>query len=785
MRLFSAAFVAGTAVLQQAPALPDLRYLGIAVALLLASRLPRQALARSLLVAAAGFAAGHDLAAWRAHQRVADELPRGMEGRDIEVEGVVTGLPRHGERGTRFLFDPRPGAAGVAVPSRVWLAWHGPRGAESAGTPAPAQLRAGQRWRLTVRLKRPRGTANPHAFDFESWSMARGIRATGYVRSTPAPVLLADHEPGWPQTLHRLRGEVREAMQSRLGEARFAGVLVALAIGEQDAIAAADWEVFWRTGVGHLVSISGLHVTMFASLAFAVTAWFWVRVPALALAVAARKAAAVAGVAAAAAYTLVAGFGVPAQRTLVMLAAGAASLLADRPSSPSRVLAAAALAVVLVDPWAVLAPGFWLSFGAVGAIFFTLSLRDRPPRALAAAVATQVAVTLALAPLLAALFGEVSLVSPLANAFAIPWVSMVVVPLTLGGSLLPLPALLHAAHALLEAAMVPLQWLASFPGAMVEGAAAPLPALPCALAGAALLLAPRGLPLRAAGVTLLLPLALFRAPAPAPGEAWVDVLDVGQGLAVIVRTAGRALAYDAGPSWNADSDSGARIVVPYLRGEGVRRLDGLVISHADDDHAGGARSLARARAPPWMLSSLPEGDARHGFVPASRPCIAGLRWDWDGVAFEILHPAAEALRDRRRENDRSCVLRVATAAGAVLLAGDIERRAEAELVAREGGRLRAHALLVPHHGSRSSSTPAFVAAVAPSLAIVSAGWRNRFRQPSPEVEARYREQGARVLRTDLEGALRLALPAGADDVPTVRALSVRIRYWSDRGAAGP
>ena len=780
MRLFAASFLAGTVVLQQAAALPDTRLAGLAGALLLATRLARHAAARAILVALAGFLAGHDLAAWRAESRLADELPRAWEGRDIEVEGVVTGLPQAGERGTRFLFDPLVVAPGAEVPSRVSLTWYGPRGEEAGRTAAPPDIRAGERWRFTVRLKRPRGLANPHGFDFEPWALARGIRATGYVRAASAPVRLAANEPGWPQSLHRLRGDVRDAMRASLGEARFAGVLVALAIGDQDAIAGPDWTVFWRTGVGHLVSISGLHVTMLASLAFALVAFAWVRVPRLALAVPARKAGAVAGVAAATAYTLLAGFGVPAQRTLVMLTAAAACLLADRQASPSRVFAAAALAVLVLDPWAVLSPGFWLSFGAVGAIFFAFALRTRPPGALRGAVTTQAAVTLALWPLLAALFGEVSAVSPVANAFAIPLVSLVIVPLTLAGALLPLPGLLVPAHGLLEAAMVPLEALSALPFAVVENAAAPMTLVACASAGAILLLAPRGLPLRSAGAALVLPLACFVAPAPPPGAAWIDVLDVGQGLAVVVRTATHALAYDAGPGWTAESDSGSRIVVPFLRGEGIRRLDGLVVTHADDDHAGGAASVAKAREPAWLMAVLPEGDERLALAPVSLACVAGMRWAWDGVDFEVLHPAAEALHDRRRENDRSCVLRVDAASGSALLAADIERRAEDELLARSPGRLKADALLVPHHGSRTSSTPAFVDAVSPSLAIVSAGWRNRFRQPSPEVEARYRERGAAILRTDLHGALRVRLPASPGSTVEVRSEAESGRYWSDR-----
>jgi len=355
-----------------------------------------------------------------------------------------------------------------------------------------------------------------------------------------------------------------------------------------------------------------------------------------------------------------------------------------------------------------------------------------------------------------------------------------VVPLTLAGALAGAPGLLEAAHVLMEATMVPLEWLAAWPGAVRESADAPFVPFAAALAGAFVLLAPRGVPLRFAGFVLALPLACFTPPAPPPGAAWLDVLDVGQGLAAVVRTASHTLVYDTGPAWTDDSDSGGRIVAPFLRGEGIRSLDGVVVTHADDDHAGGAASVARARNPRWLLSTLAEGDARHATFAESRRCLAGLAWDWDGVQFEILHPDAMALADpRRRENDRACVLRVRAGGATALLASDIEKLAESELLARDAPGLRARVLLVPHHGSRTSSTPAFVAAVAPEIAVISAGWRNRFRHPSPAVLQRYALLGIRVLRTDLDGAVRVELPAGPEALVVTREAD-KARYWSDR-----
>ena len=779
MRLFVLAFTLGTLLLQQASELPDPSPLLAGVAAMLATRLARTPMLRVVLVAVGGLAIGYGHAAWRAEVRLADELPRGWEGRDVAIVGRVASLPQVSERGTRFLFDVEEvRSAGAYVPRHVSLTWY----ADARADRPPPRLIPGSQWVVTARMKRPRGLANPHTFEFEPWALERGIRATGYVRAKPAAVALAPPADGWPYTLHRWREAIRQSMQDALGDARLRGVIVALAIGDQDAIAAADWEVFWRTGVGHLMSISGLHITMFAGLAFALAHFAWVRAPGLALRIPARRAAVVAGMLAALAYTLMTGYAVPAQRTFLMLATVALCVLVDHHGSPSRVLALAALVVLLVDPWAVLSAGFWLSFGAVAAIFYAMGLRTGHPGRIQAAVVEQLAVTLVMLPMLLALFQQVSLVSPIANAIAIPVVSLVVVPLAILGGFSGSPWLLEAAHAVMVAVMVPLETLAALPLAMLESHAPQPWTVAAAIVGSAWLLAPRGVPMRSAGAIWLLPLFLVTPGRPGWGEAWVDVLDVGNGLAVIVRTESHALAYDAGPAWSDDGDSGARIVVPYLRGEGIARLDGLVISHADDDHAGGAISVAASREPPWLLSSLKRDHPLQLLFDDSRRCEAGQRWTWDGVEFAIVHPAADAYfdppgRKPRKENDRSCVLRVASKERvAALIAGDAEARAEMEMVARAGSGLRSAFLVVPHHGSKTSSTEAFLDAVSARVAVFSVGFRNRFGHPHPPVLARYVARRAGLRRTDAEGALRVTLGESAAARRLVRA----VRYWSER-----
>ncbi len=781
MRLFCLAFVLATAWLQVQATLPEARVglVGFAALLALCLVPPGARGLRFALCLAAGASLGIGLAAWRAELRLADALPFAWEGRDIEVTGIVASLPRFDERATRFSFDVETVAtAGAVVPPRVALTWYAQRGSVAAPTFAAAE-----RWRLTVRLKRPRGLANPHGFDFEPWALERGLRATGYVRAAPAPVRLAARVDGWPWTLHRWRGGIRDAMAARLGDARLGGVLVALAIGDQDAIAQQDWRVFWRTGVGHLMSISGLHITMLSALAMALAQFAWVRVPGAALRLPAKKAGVMIAAFTALAYALLTGFAIPAQRTVLMLATLAACVLADRHESASRVLALAAVVVLAADPWAVLAVGFWLSFGAVGAIFYVLALRTGAAGRLHGAAREQLAVTVLMFPMLVALFQEASLVAPIANALAIPVVSLLVVPLTLAGAFLGAGVLLDAAHQLLAWLMVALELLAAWPGAVLESHAPAPWTVAAAVAGCAWLLAPRGLPLRWMGAAWIAPMFALQPSQPAPGEAWVDVLDVGHGLAVVVRTASHALVYDAGPGWSAESDSGSRIVVPFLRGEGIRRLDALVVSHGDGDHYGGAAAVADARRPAWLLSSLASDDAlQRAFATALR-CEAGQRWTWDGVRFEVLHPGAAAYaRERtRKANDLGCVLRIASRGASLLLAADVESRGEAEMLARGAAALRSEVLLVPHHGSRTSSTPAFLDAVAPRVALLSVGHRDRFGHPHREVMERYAQRSIEVHRTDRRGALHLVLPAQTGAPVTVLGQEGRRRYWSDRG----
>lgn len=803
-----AAFAIGVCLLQTSAALmPAAAWLTPVAGFLLLLAWRIRGHAGALSAALASVVLGAAYASWRAEARLADALDPQWEGRALTLTGVIDGLPAANERGTRFAFAVESvAAAGVGVgagsaspasmqvPSRVSLAWFPDPDRDDDASAVPP-LRAGERWTLRVRLKRPHGTVNPGGFDLEAWLLQHGLRATGHVVRDAANAR-RDAFAGRPRdVVSRAREAVRDRFLRDLAGAPYAGVVVALAIGDQRAIDEAQWAVFNRTGVGHLVSISGMHVTVFASLAGTLAFALLRRSVRITSRLPARKVAAGVGIACAAAYTALAGSEVPAVRTFVMLAIAAAGLWLGRPGTAGVVWLWALAGVLVWDPWAPLTPGFWLSYAAVALLLYASAARlsvepaagwrGRAAGTLREGTLAQWVVTVGLTPLTLALFAQTSLVAPFANAIAIPVVTLGVVPLALLAIVLPLTWLPVAAHAVLLPLMSYLEWLAAWPDATWQQHAPPAWTVATGVVGVLWILAPRGVPGRGWGIAWLLPLALVRPLPPAEGAFRLTVLDVGQGLAAVVETHRHVLVYDTGPGFNDVADAGGRIVAPYLRAMGLPRADAIVISHQDLDHAGGALSLMRAISFGSLLSSLPSDHPVFAFSARqhdSLQCIAGQEWTWDGVHFTILHPTRAEYDDpRTKTNDRSCVLRIDGAGGSALLTGDVEAISEARLLRKAPGWLRADLLVVPHHGSRTSSSLPFVRAVAPSLAIVASGYRNRFGHPKPDVLARYTGRGVEVARTDRAGAVTVTFapeaPWGATGERERAA-----RYW--RNAAG-
>jgi len=701
------------------------------------------------------------LTGWRASVFVDGALDSALEGLDITVSGVVATMPQPFENGQRFRFEvsssTRQGQP-VRLPGKLELAWYAraltsrddvDAGATASSAPAPA-LRAGQRWQFVVRLKAPHGAVNPHGFDLELWQWEQGVQATGYVRNgrdDPPPELLAQT---WQHPLERWRQRVRERIYAQVLEPRAAGLIAALVVGDQGAIERADWNVFRATGVAHLMSISGLHITLFAWLAAALLGRLWHRSQRLCLAWPAANAALLGGVLLAGGYALFSGWGVPAQRTVLMLCALAVLRLQGARWPWPMVWLLAAAVVVAVDPWALLQAGFWLSFVAVGVLFASDSRAvgahsTRAGGYFYSMFREQGVITLALLPLTLLLFGQVSLVGLLANLLAIPWVTLLLTPLAMLGVLLaPLWSAAAWTAGLLSDV---LQWLASWPWAVWWVAQAPLWAGAAGLLGGVLLVLRLPLSLRACGVPLLLPVLLWQAPLPPPGEFELLAVDVGQGSAVLLRTAQHALLFDAGPRYSSDSDAGHRVLVPLLHSLNVR-LDTLILSHRDSDHAGGGATLRAMQPGAALLTSMDE--ALHGV--ADKRCVAGQRWRWDGVDFELLHPQAGDYSVVKKPNAMSCVLRVSSAAHSALLTGDLEQAQERQLVAL-GAPVRADVLVVPHHGSKTSSSAEFLDAVQARFALVQSGYRNRFGHPAGPVLVRYAQRHIAVIDTPHCGAI--------------------------------
>ncbi|MDB5881627.1 MAG: internalization-related competence protein-like protein [Ramlibacter sp.] len=725
---------------------------------------------RAVCAVAAGTLLSFSLCGLRSVEFAAHALKPALEGRDISVTGVIAAMPQRNETGLRFRLEVESAKlddAAIDLVPELLLGWYAnatPGAAPATQAPREAaDLRTGERWQMNVRLKAPHGNSNPHGFDYELWLWEQGVQATGYVRdgrNDPAPARIADT---WRHPVERARQTVRDAVFAHVDDRKTAGLLAALIAGDQNAIERADWDVFRATGVAHLMSISGLHITMFAWAAALLVGALWRRSARLCLAWPAQHAALVGGVILATAYALFSGWGVPSQRTIWMLATVGLLRLSGRRWPWPRVWLLACAVVVTIDPWALLQAGFWLSFVAVGVLFAAdpgtpqRAREAAPPSSRAARVVAgmrssvheQWVVTVALTPLSLLLFGQVSVVGLLANALAIPWVTLVITPLAMAGVLLR--PLWDVAGWAIQALQSYLEWLAAFPFASISMAAPPVWAGAAGVVGGLLLAMRLPWHARLLGVPLLLPVLLWQAPRPAPGQFELLAADIGQGNAVIVRTATHTLVYDSGPRYSPESDAGHRVVVPLLRAFD-ERVDTLVLSHRDSDHTGGAAAILGMQQQAALLSSIEDGHELQSLRPSTR-CAAGQQWQWDGIDFQVLHPQAGDYDAVNKPNAISCVLRISNGARTALLAGDIELAQESRLV-RDGADIRADVLLVPHHGSKTSSSEAFLDTVQPSIALVQAGYRNRFGHPAAPVLARYRERGITVIDSPHCGAAR-------------------------------
>lgn len=711
-----------------------------------------------------GFAWGA-LYAWAG---LAEGLPKLLAGSSQKVCGTITGLPHADPEFTRFhlRLEGEPGSrsflnALLREPPTVRLNWYD----------APS-LRAGETLCVHARLKQPKGLSNPGGFDYERYLFARQIRAVGNVRSA-GPEVLDGQDAGF--SLDAVRDELRTRIRAHLQDSPLGFELIpALVLGDRGAIRTSTRETLQGTGTSHLLAISGLHIGLLAGFCFLVGRWA-ARIVGLTRFWPAQRIGAAVALAGALGYGLLAGFGIPVQRALIMLACGLLPVLLGHRARSGDIFCLALLLVLLRDPLAIMDPGFWLSFGAVLVLMWSFAGRPAMQGVWWAWGRAQWVLLVGLVPLLAAVNLPVAWLSPLANLLAVPLVGMVIVPLALTGTVLtsvfdPAAAwLFAAATGVLELVWLFLERCGEW-GGLWSPAGHDLPRLLLALLGGAWLLMPRGVPARFLGLLFFVPLWLPTNSSPDHGDFEAHVLDVGQGLAVLVHTHEHTLLYDTGIG-GSGFDMGTAAIVPTLRRKGMDALDRAVLSHADHDHSGGFGAVARHVEVGDLIANHPVPNQAH----FQQSCTSPSGWNWDGVDFEILHPRADS--GQSGENNRSCVIRVQGSSWSLLLAGDIERDAEYELLLHHMRGLRSDVLIAPHHGSRTSSAPMFVAAVSPGHVVFSAANPSRFGHPHPEVTERYARAGVQTWNTGREGAIRFRAAKDGDSVVGEAQRALVRRYW--------
>jgi len=705
----------------------------------------------------------------QASLQLARPLPESLYGKDLRVRGYVAELPEdHGDK-QDFIFDVAEvlQPAQTLRPQRIRLNWYHASGIE---------VRAGQEWILTIRIKPVRNYANPGAFDYSAWLFQKGIRFSGYINSHADSHLLGHNGLNYP--LQQLREYLRTQLKRHLGQLHFEPVFRALLIGDRSDMSDDMWQLLQKTGTVHLMAISGLHIGIVAGFIFVCSRFLWARSNYLTLRLAAPRAAALISLSFAILYSALAGFSLPTQRALIMLAVYMGSVFFQRKTTWTDVLGLGLVLVLVRDTHAVLSISFWLSFIAVALIFYILQFLQDRGNSLKSWLHVQIGISIGLLPVTIYFFQQAPLISPIANLVAIPVVTFVILPLAMFALFVllihPQTAVMvfTVAEVAFEYLWQLLDELVQIPHANVSLAIPDQMLLFITMIGVLLVLLPSSFRIRHVALLLILPLLFKSAPRPNDGEARLTLLDVGQGLSAVLETRRHLMIFDTGARLNHHFDLGRAVLVPYLTQRGQSSVDTLIISHGDNDHIGGVHSLLTHLPARQILTSVPAKLSEHGGLR----CEAGMQWTWDDVHIEILHPRRQDYDEPLKENDLSCVLQVRTHSRTFLLTGDIEAEAETRLVARFGKDLHSDILIVPHHGSKTSSTPRFIDNVHPQIALVPVGLYNRYRFPHDRIVQRYDDAGAKLYTTARHGALIYDSESGR--LQTWRAQ--QRRFWNNR-----
>ena len=738
MRTGTIAFLLGILLVTQLPVLPEtpILLLLFPAILLCLFRYPYLRLFSFFIM-------GFLWAVIRAQIILTDHLEKDIEGQTVFAVGRVISVPALNKDRTKFDFNinkltDSEGNSRIN-PGKVRLNWY-----HYDVTVTPGQI-----WQLSIRLKRPHGFMNPGGFDYEGWLFQHRIRATGYVINSPDNRYTGKTRG---QYINRIRYFLRHEIRSYFGENSYAGLVIALGIGDRSYITPDQRNILNRTGTRHLLAISGLHIGLIAGLVFFLARISWSLIG-LSVFAPATRFASIAATIAAFIYAMLAGLSIPTQRSLIMVTVIMLAVLVNRRYSFSQIICIALLAVVIVDPFAVMAQGMWLSFIAIIVIGYGMGCRIDNRNLWWRWGRMQYVVAIGLAPVLLLMFKQVSLVGIPANLVAVPWVSLLVVPFVLAGAVLigafPTPGgfLLDCAARAIGYLFVFIHWLSNLEMAVWHQAPPSIWILPAGILAIIILLQPKGMPARWIGLLYLIPLIFPLKQRPNEKEYWLSLLDVGEGLSAVIHTRNHTLVYDTGARFSDTFNAGEAALIPYLRNMGVQRINLLVISHGDNDHIGGSTSLLRAYPDTSVLTSVPD-EFRNTVV---NHCYEGQTWNWDGVEFRVLHPARDW--DNLKGNNLSCVLKVSAENGQILLSGDIEKPAEYRMVDDYGPYLTVNALVVPHHGSKTSSTTRFIDAVSPDLALFSTGYRNRYNFPNEDIIDRYESRGIHIYDTARDGAI--------------------------------
>ncbi len=747
MILRALAFVCGDLALQQFLALPPISAWVIIGAL-------AAIMARLRYWYCLFFIMGFLWASAFGYYQLHDRLLPEFEGVPLTVTGEIANLPDQNSQRANFEFAVLESAE--KLPHNIKLSWYDPT----------SILHAGETWTFTVKLKRPHANFNVGGNDYERWLFMQNLGATGTV-SKKLPIFIA---PASPFSINHFRQKMGDTLTERYGENINTALLKALTIGDDNGLSAENWDTFRITGTTHLIVISGSHIALVAGLVYWLTLKLWTHLNILRFSP--PRAAALASLFTAIFYASLAGYVIPTKRAVIMLGMVAIASFYQRQFSHLQSFAIALLAMLIFNPTMLLSIGFWLSFLAVALILYRVAGRLKSPSNWLNGVDIQLTVSLGLSPLLLFFFQQTSLISPLVNFIAVPIVELVVVPL----ALLQIPLMwlfpwlaekiFDVLDFILQRLMQGFEFAESLPNAVIDSPQPSIFILVLSCLGLLWLFAPRGIPARWLGLILNLPLLFPIIPTLNYGEAIVTMLDVGQGLAVSVQTQKHQLLYDTGAKFPNGGDMGKNVVLPFFRYHGVKKIDTLLISHDDNDHSGGAASVLKALPVAQILTSVPEKFAQ------SIKCETGQTWTWEGVIFTMLSPA----KTFEIDNNNSCVLKIETATGSILLTGDIETTAENWLVENAREQLRANVLIAPHHGSKTSSTMSFLDAVKPETILIPAGYRNQFHHPSKEIVARYQSLNTKIFTSANDGALTVRLDSDGVKVESLR--DTAGKYWN-------